>query len=186
MHMRRFPNGGILLLCSFFVVSFAIAFSVNRYFPTLVIAGEASVGTWMSGVLLITCAVLSLVHGIQWGWYPWFLSSSFFFLLAADERFMFHEQMKDFIIFSYSHAPLLMHELPVVVAACAGGFVAWTLWKHLARGKIFLIGGVVLGLASVVFDIFSLGVLWEECFKLFGELSLACAFLKNHSQLEHP
>jgi hypothetical protein len=177
--MKRFPRSSAFVLCAFFILSFALAVNRNPYFPMLVLAGEDSVGTWMSGVLLIICAVMSLMQLKHAGWYPWLFISAFFFLLAADERFMFHERMKDSIIFSNPHAPLLLYELPVISAACVGGVVGWLLWKHLTRARLFLIVAIVLGSASVVFDVLSLGLFWEECFKLTAELLLACMMMQN-------
>jgi hypothetical protein len=168
-----------LVLCAFFILTFAVALYVNPHFPMLVLAGEESVGTWMSGVLLIICASFSLMRLARSGWHPWFLVSAFFFLLGADERFMFHERMKESIIFSQAHAPRLLYELPVIGAAGVGVLVAWALWKHLTKARWFLIASVLFGSASVVFDVFSLGLFWEECFKLIAELSLACAMMQN-------
>ncbi|SKC73642.1 hypothetical protein [Ohtaekwangia koreensis] len=169
-------------LLAFFVLVFAIAFSFNRYYPVLVIAGESSVGTWMSGVLLTISATISLILGMRHGWRPWFVFAAFFFVLALDERFMFHEHLKEWIIFS-SHTNQTsrwVYELPAIAGGLVGAYIAIILWKNLEGvSRIFLLSATILGTASVTIDVFAAGVLWEECFKLLGELSITCALLRK-------
>jgi hypothetical protein len=169
-------------LLAFFILVFAIAFTFNRHYPALVIAGESSVGTWMSGVLLIISATISLILGMRHGWRPWFVLAAFFFVLALDERFMFHERLKEWIIFS-SHTNQTsrwVYELPAIAGALVGVYIAIVLWKYLEGvSRVLLIFAAILGTASVTIDVFAAGVLWEECFKLLGELSITCALLKK-------
>jgi hypothetical protein len=167
------------MLCSFFIAVFAIAFALNRYFPMLVIAGESSVGTWMSGALLMICATLCLVLGMREGWWPWTLITVFF-LLALDERFMFHEHLKELIIFSHPETKLALwiYELPVISGALVGVIVVVILWRYLhGAARILLVIATALGTASVVIDVLAAGVFWEECSKLIGELSVVFALL---------
>jgi hypothetical protein len=170
------------VLCLFFISVFTIAFIFHPHYPLLVIAGESSVGTWMSGVLLITCAIISLLIGMKGSWWPWLPTTLFFFLLALDERFMFHEQLKERLVFSYhptfgtSH---LFYEIPVMVGALFGGLMTYLLWQHLRNCRPLLLSAALLGTLSVVFDITSASVLLEECFKLLGELMLAVALVKR-------
>jgi hypothetical protein len=172
------------VLCLFFISVFAIAFIFHPHYPLLVIAGESSVGTWMSGVLLISCAMVSLIIGMKIGWWPWRPTTVFFFLLALDERFMFHEQVKERLVFSYhsifgsSH---LFYELPVMIGASLGVLMTYLLWQHLRDSRLLLLSAALLGALSVVFDITSAGVVLEECFKLLGELMLVVALVKKVS-----
>jgi hypothetical protein len=168
-------------LCVFFVLVFAVAFAFNPYYPLLVITGESSVGTWMSGVLLIVATTVSLITGMRKGWFPWFLLAAFLSVLALDERFMFHERIKERIIFSFSPAPApWLYELPVIAGACMGAVIAFLLWHHLrGASRMLLVGAVILGSASVAIDVLATGVLWEECSKLVAELLIACALLSE-------
>ncbi len=187
LHMRYRTNVGVYLLCAFFIVSLSIAFYFNRNFPVLVVAAESSVGTWVSGVLLSCCAAIALVICIHQGWYPWALLSSFFFLLAADEHFMFHERMKEWIIFSYANPSVIIRELPVVVGAFAGSWISWILWSYLKESsRVFLLAAVFLGIASVILDVIAAAALWEECLKLVAELAITCALLVQAKTFDSP
>ncbi|HEY5745604.1 MAG TPA: hypothetical protein VIU12_05990 [Chryseolinea sp.] len=181
MKARRSASKAVGLLCVFFVLVLFVALASNHYYPVLVIAGESSVGTWLSGVLLVVSATVALIIGLRRDWLPWFLISAFFFVLALDERFMFHERMKEYIIFHFTHnfvRSRLTNELPVITAAVVGGLVSFMLWRHLhGKSRILLLCAAVLGTASVTIDVLEAGVLWEECFKLLAELSIACALL---------
>ena len=182
MKTHRSASKAVGLLCVFFVLVFLVALAFDANYPVLIIAGESSIGTWMSGVLLVVSATASMIIGMRRGWLPWFFIAAFFFMLALDERFMFHERMKEHIIFNITHnvsRSRLINELPVIVAACAGVFVAFILWRHLRhrRNRILLFCAAVLGTASVTVDVLAAGVLWEECCKLLAELSIACALL---------
>lgn len=171
------------IVCTFLVVVYAVAF-IN-YSPLLgsVIAGETSVATWASGMLLVMSATISLIFAVRRGWFPWTFISLFFLLLALDERFMFHEGIKADIIFYYSLDPSqnpMVAEVPVIIGAMAGIAVAVILWRRLnSRGRRLLVGAVVLGAASVVMDIFALGVLFEDSFKVFAELAVTSALLSD-------
>ena len=170
---------GVLLL--FFTIVLTISFLLNPHFPQLVIVGESSVGTWISGALLIISGSFCLITGMREG-YIWFLITAFFFGLAMDERFMFHEQLKERLIFTFrlSRSLFWIYELPVILAALGGGFVAYLLWTKLnGISRIFLLCAVIFGTSSVVFDVFALGVLWEECFKLLAEVLISGALLKK-------
>lgn len=169
---------GIVILCGFFVVAFALAFIANPHYPAKVISGELSVGTWMSGVLLTFCAATSLIFGMQQRKWQWYLITVFFLLLAADEYFMFHEQLKHRLIFADHTRSRWMYELPVLAGAVAGMFIAFVLWRLLqGRSRWLLVGAVILGTLSAGMDVMTVGVLLEDACKLFGELALACALL---------
>lgn len=176
MKNSRYKTIGVL--CTFFVIVFAVSFAYNSNYPVLVIAGEFSVGTWMSGVLLIVSASVSLIIALRKDWFLWFSVAVFFFVLALDERFMFHERLKEYIIFSFHTTTFWIYELPVIVGACIGGIVAYLLWRNLiGMNRILLLCAVVLGTASVAFDVFTASVFLEECFKLLAELIIACSLL---------
>jgi hypothetical protein len=171
------------ILCAFLAVTFAIAFLNNRYYPAYVIAGESSVGTWASGVLLVMSATISLVLGTRRGWFPWSVVTVFFLLLALDERFMLHETLKTNIIFRYALDPSRQHliaELPVIVGAILGMLISYFLWLQFRRtARMLLAGAILLGIASVTIDVFALGVLWEDSFKVIAELLVTGAFLSE-------
>lgn len=179
--MRAPHYSAAAILCVFLAVVFTVAFFNNRYYPASVIAGESSVGTWASGVLLVMSATISLIFGMRRGWFPWSVVAIFFLVLALDERFMLHEGVKGKIIFHYGLDPAQQHlvaELPVIGGALLGAFVAFTLWRHIhRRGRVLLVGAIVLGIASVTIDVLALGVLWEDSFKVFAELLVVCALL---------
>lgn len=170
----------IILLSVFFVMVLGVAYWYNPHFPVLVIGGEQSVGTWLSGALLVMMASLSLVISMRQRWYPWLLLAVFFLLLALDERFMFHEQLKEQIIFS-SYAdklPRWLYEIPVIAGAWVGGFMALVLWRNLSlKSRLLLLFAVVMGTASVIIDVLAGGVFWEECLKLVAELLVVCALV---------
>ena len=157
MKTGRPARKAVGLLCVFFVLVFLVALAFDPHYPVLILVGESSVGTWMSGVLLVVSATASLIIGMRRAWLPWFFISAFFFVLALDERFMFHERMKEHIIFNITHnvsRSRLLNELPVIVAACAGVFVAFMLWRHLRhrKNRILLFCAAILGTASVTVD----------------------------------
>jgi hypothetical protein len=181
MRSPHYSAAGIL--CVFLAVVFTIAFMNNRHYPTNVIAGESSVGTWASGVLLVMSGTISLIFGMRRGWFPWSVVAIFFLILALDERFMLHEAVKMRIIFHYGLDPAQQHlvaELPVIFGAALGALVSFSLWKHFHKtGRGLLIGAIVLGTASVTMDVFALGVLWEDSFKVFAELLVTTALLSE-------
>jgi hypothetical protein len=171
-------NVEVHLLCAFFVGTLGIAFYFNRNFPILVVAPESSVGTWVSGVLLSCCAAILLVLSMHRGWYPWALIGAFFLLLAADEHFMFHERMKEWIMFSFPNQPVIVRESPALAGAIVGGLVSWILWIRLQKfSRLFLAAAVLLGASSVSLDVIGDSALWEECLKLLAELTITCALL---------
>jgi hypothetical protein len=175
----------IVVLAIFFAMVLGVAFWYNPHFPVRVLAGEQSVGTWLSGTLLTMMATLSLVTGIKQRWHPWLLLTAFFLLLALDERFMFHERLKEHIIFSqYADTlPQWLYELPVIIGACAGGVMALMLWHNLqGKSRFLLILAAIMGIVSVVIDILAAGVLWEECFKLTAELIMTCVLVFKVSE----
>lgn len=177
----RSENKAVLFLCSFFVMVFGVAFTWYRHYPMLVIAGEDSVGTWMSGALLVISGTISMSIAMRQEKSFWFVVAFFFFLLACDERFMFHEQLKEKIIFSSgSGVSRWLAELPVLIGAGGGAIMTYFLWlRFKGKSRILLILAMLFGSASVVIDVLSSGVFWEECFKLLGELIMCCTLLLN-------
>lgn len=168
------------LLIAFFVLVFTVAFLNNHHYANLVVVGESSVGTWMSGVLLIVCATVSLIIGVRNNLFVWFGVATFFFILALDERFMFHEHLKENLIFSFNITTYWIYELPVLAGTCVGFLVALLLWYNLQGvNRILLIFAVLLGFISVIFDILTKSVLIEECCKLLAELLLTCSLLRK-------
>jgi hypothetical protein len=171
----------IVALIAFFILVFGVAYQVNPHYPMLIIGGELSVGTWMSGVLLAMSATLCLVISTQRGFFPWLFFFAFFLLLAADERFMFHEALKQRIIFSYDKVPSRwLYELPAMAGALFGAFMAVILWRSLrAASRPYVVAVVMLGATSVTFDVLAAGMLWEECCKLLAELIMTCILVRE-------
>ena len=173
----------VVIVCLFVTSVLIVALLRNYYYPLLAISGEASAGTWLSGVLLIMSATLSLVTGMDRHPWTWFPVAAFFLILALDERFMFHEQLKEQIIFfTYDRGlPHTLYELPVIFGACMGAGAAFLLWTQLSRyGRIVLVCAVALGLVSVAIDVLATGpVLFEDSSKLLAELLVTCALVLN-------
>jgi hypothetical protein len=181
--MRRY-NVAVCLLCTFFVVSLGLAFFFNRNFPIQAVGAESSVGTWVSGVLLSCCAAVVLVIGMNEGWRPWAFLTIFFFLLAADEHFMFHERMKEWIIFSYTEPSLIFRESPAIFGALVGAAISWMLWTRLkSLSRMLLLVAVLLGGASVVLDVAGISALPEEILKLMAELAIGCALMARAGEI---
>jgi hypothetical protein len=177
---------GVALLLAFFTLVLGVAFYSNCHYPVMVLAGESSTGTWMSGVLLVVSASAALMLGMKKEKVVWFVIATFFLILALDERFMFHEKLKEYIIFSRStpKPSKLLYELPVIVGAFAGIVIVFLLWKNMnGPGRLILLCATVLGISSVVMDIMATGVFWEECFKLLGELLVSCTLLKMAGEI---
>ena len=179
----RTSTGAVAALIATFVLVLLSAYLARPHYPMLVIGGELSVGTWMSGVLLIMSATLCLVIGMRHGFYPWLLFFIFFVLLAVDERFMFHETIKQHIIFSYGQGKVparWIYELPAIIGAVFGVFMAVLFWRRLrAASRPFVILVAIMGAASVAIDVLAAGLFWEESFKLFAELTMTCILLKE-------
>jgi hypothetical protein len=175
---------GVIFLCILFFLVFAFAFAFTDRSPLLIIGGEDSVGSWMSGTLLIISSTTTAIIASKRGWFPWIIFSLFFFLLAIDENFMIHEAIKRQIVFVRYEAsgdPVYwIGELPVIIAACIGAVVAWVMWKNVDRQvRWLIITGVFFGAISVTMDVVAFGVLWEDSCKLIGELAVASALVWN-------
>lgn len=177
----RSHNRGSISICSFFFLVFGISLFAPVS-PVRIIAGENSVGSWMSGVLLVISSTACAIISMRRGWYPWTLLSTFFILLAIDENFLIHESLKRKIVFvtyeQTNQAIYWLGELPVIGMAVVGMIVAWILWKHLQLSIRWLIPlGAFFGICSVTIDVLGLGVLLEDSLKLFAELAVACALV---------
>ncbi|MGC3945668.1 MAG: hypothetical protein QM762_14300 [Chryseolinea sp.] len=181
--MIRQPYTGAFVLCAFFVIVLLVAFLKSAPYLSNAIAGESSVGTWLSGVLLVTGAVTSLIVGSRHQLWKWYIISVFFLMLAADEHFMFHEKIKEQLIFSDHTKPFWFYEVPVLLGAILGFVVAMVLVRILSGwSRKLLMIGVAFGLASVTMDVLAAGVLIEDMFKLLAELAVACALLIETSR----
>ncbi len=180
MRVSRYHAIALLIIFSALVLWFA--YRANLFFPMRAIAGEQSAGTWLSGVLLIMMASLSLILSMRVGWYPWILLTLFFLLLAADEHFMYHEYIKERIIFSGTRSKWL-YELPAIFGACVGCAVSAVIWKSIHKNnRTLLIIAIAMGAGSVVIDVLAAGVLWEELLKLSAELIVVSMLLIEISQ----
>lgn len=172
-----------IIICTFFLIVLAVSFYINRRYPLMVISGEASVGTWLSNVLLVMAAVVSLFHALQKQKSKWLIISIFSISLALDERFMFHEYLKELIIFKHQALYNRWHlvcEMPVLVGALIGLIFTVSLWQLLRKkSRILLLLATILGSISVFFDIFNLGAFFEDFAKLLAELLFVCALVQE-------
>jgi hypothetical protein len=174
-----------LALATLAALILAAAFAVYRYYPVSVLSGENSVGTWVSGFLLAACAALCLAVAMRRGPLPWLLFMVFFTGLALDERFMFHEQLKEYILFSaappqpgVSTFRAYAGELPVILAALLGAVVAFLIWrKAKPRNRAFLFLASVLGSLSVSLDVIRCQMVLEDLSKVLGELCITFCLL---------
>jgi hypothetical protein len=151
-------------------------------YPVLVVVGESSVGTWVSGVLLIFSAAFSLIIALQRSNRFWYFITSFFIVLALDERFMFHEQIKEFILFGHrsQQVSVWVLEMPVLAGAFVGLLVSISLWSFFSKqSRIYLAAAVVSGTISVSMDVLATGALWEELLKLSAELLITFALMNE-------
>jgi hypothetical protein len=174
-----------LVLAVLMALILAVAFGIYRYYPVSVLSGENSVGTWVSGYLLAACAILCLVIAMHRGPVPWLPFMVFFTGLALDERFMFHEQLKEYILFSSpgpkphpSSGPAYAGEIPVIIAAILGAGVAMFIWRSVRpRNRIFLILAAALGSLSVALDVVNVQLVLEDLSKVLGEFCITCCLL---------
>jgi len=158
------------------------AYLARPDYPVLVICGESSMGTWLSGMMLVTLAVLSMLLAMQRRIFPWVLFTLFFTVLSLDERFMFHEYFKERLLIALRmkpHSWQVICELPVMIGSVIGAGAAALLWKNIRSrsGRVLLSMAVACGTGSVVIDILCCGVLWEDSLKLIAEMCLVSAFI---------
>lgn len=181
MQGKGISNGvATLILVAFCTIVFAVALHFNNKFPVLVFAGENSVATWLSTALLIFSAALCYFMSIISHWRPWLLLAGFFLLLAVDERFMLHERVKEWIIFSNGTNSRLLQEMPVFFGTGIGLGAAFFLWREMRwLNRALIIAGVFCGSMSVLIDVLAAGVIWEEGFKIIGEVFVAAALINN-------
>lgn len=168
-----------------FLAVLAVPLAVSNR-PVLVVSGEDSLGTWLSGAMLVACSTLSLVLWRQRAPWPWGPAAIFFGLLALDERFMFHESMKERIQVALGSASRtnIVPEAPVIGAACLGIAVCCALWRKLPwKGRALLGSGAVLGAASVAMDVLHQGALPEDACKLLAELCVLQALWEETGTL---
>jgi hypothetical protein len=181
--MRSFHDyGGVGILCGFFILVFGFAFFFSRESITYIVAGEDSVGSWMSGTLLTMCATITGIIAMKRKWYPWLIFTIFFIALAIDENFMIHEAMKRTLVFTnYEQTGKpndWIGEIPIIVASLFGALIASILWTNLDNSIKWIIPmAAALGSASVVMDVMAVGVLWEDLLKLIAELLVTCALI---------
>lgn len=90
------------------LVSLLIRFGLDRdnafgVVPLLDLNEESSLGTWVAAMLLMSCAVLSLVNGLaardaERRWRPnWFLMAAVFLLLSVDEVGAIHDRLTPYL-----------------------------------------------------------------------------------------
>lgn len=145
---------------------------------------EDSPTAWLSSVLLAGAALVSLLNGelaapARW---TWRFAAFALALMALDERFMGHERLKEWLLFSVFDGELprmgWLGDLPVAIYGLGGLAVLWRLHARqaLGPGRVWLIAAVFLGLAALVFDIAGLGA-WFQVLEEALEVSAEAVFL---------
>lgn len=145
------------------------------------LSGEQSIGTWLSELLLAISIGIIICISVQRQRWIWGILALFFLVVAVDERFMIHEQMKQWIILS-SHSRLgissLKKEIAVILGAIIGGGVILCMVVQMSRkNSLFILIAAFWGIVSVVLDIINIWVFYEDASKLLAELFLVLGLL---------
>jgi hypothetical protein len=178
---------GFMLLLT--VCILGAAFYINRTCPESVICGEESVGTWLSLFLLSSAATVSLCIAMRQRQAMWWLLASFLTVLALDERFMFHEQIKQYIILSSrspKSVPMLLAELPVLAAGLLGVAAAVITVRRMSHsGRYFIIFAALLGACSIVLDVLNVWLIIEDSCKIAAELLLVLGLIGEFGNINY-
>lgn len=181
------PAGTALALGAAGLVLAILAGLVALYWPALdrAVAYEDSPITWLSTSVLIAAALVAAVLAEDGAGRRWGVLALLLALAALDERFMGHEQLRDWLLQASGSA--LSREdwranLGMLLYPLAGGSVAWRCVAGLPRGGARALAGLalLLGSAAVLLDISTVALGWqviEELLELLAELAFLCALL---------
>ena len=146
--------------------------------------GERAPGTWLSSVLLISCGMISIILSMfRKEFFIFIILSLGCFFMALDERFMFHEMFKSFILFDIFDGNHLKMgkwgELFIFFYLASGLTILIIILKKIKENlfRILFIVAIAIGSLSFLFDIFHLNALWEDLFKIFAEYLLLSSLL---------
>lgn len=159
---------------------------------------ERSALTWFSSIQLWTIALTCL--WIAWRtsatriW--WALAGAFFFF-SVDERFQFHERVREYFFKPHGIGTQLpgLHagDFLFVLAAPVGIWVASRLWRLLSRpARLRLAVGVVCAALAVVLDGFEWSTenehlrrlqFWEEILETAAQTGFLMGFLRHAGEI---
>lgn len=156
-------------------------------FAVYALVTESSAGTWVSSMLLVTGATISLIiSSLGKKRTLWLILTVMLFSLAADERFMIHEYLKKMILFNIFEGDWKrmgrIDEMPVVLASISGSMLSFWLFRirQSAVRRVLLAFVVFSGAVSVIFDVFRINPVAEEICKHAAELMLVIWLLEMH------
>ena len=173
-----------LFLAILFIAGLSI-FTVACYpHIQLAVSGEKSPGTMLSVILLSVSAAFALVCYVIRDKSVFCLLISFgMFFMAADEAFMIHEHIKQFILqrcFGGDiHKMGLSGEMPILFYLAAGIFLFFKIIKpenRVLTNSMFVIAGLA-GAASFTIDLLNISAFLEDTLKLAAEILFSVAML---------
>ncbi len=173
----------LYLILIYFSCIIILFFTITVYFKwpwyERAISGEKSPGTWLSSSLLICMGVQSLIIVLIFKSSKlWWLMASGFFLLAADESFLIHENVKETILFEFFNGNFdqmgARGELLIFIYIICGIFLIYFAIKNIPTliTKILFTSAITIGICSFIFDIFYLNMFLEDLFKILAEIIL--------------
>lgn len=176
MYLKKRITSVIIFLI--FIIFVFLGIAVYSTYPWYIrtFVGESSAATWLSSSLLVMISALTLVNYIFDNKILWFGVSSSFFYLACDEKFMLHEQYKEYILFNIFNADLekmgLWGEFPIFVYMLIGVIVFYFLLFQTKNiyFRVLLVLVLLSGLISFSFDVLKINALIEDIFKIITEL----------------
>jgi hypothetical protein len=161
------------------LISFALLTLGSAMYPWFVqiFTSERGVGTWVSSMLLCCAATSALLCGtLSRRKILWCSLGGLLLILAADERFMIHEYFKHCIVYYLFHSDAsrmgIAGDIPVLVAGTIGLAVAlrFIVIARFLYVRLLILGVVLCGGLSVVFDVMYVFTVSEEVLKIISEL----------------
>jgi hypothetical protein len=105
-------------------------------------------------------------------------------IAAIDERFQLHESFKRWLLFQQfdgdRDAMGRIGDLPMLAYALIGAVVIRWFWRRLERGRLWIIGAVVVGAIAIAFDIATERVgpqMIEEVLEITAETLFLCGLV---------
>jgi hypothetical protein len=185
----------LCLVLSIFVISFFATVSWI-YWPWLekAIAVEEAPVAWLQSSLLWSCAVMTLLLSCinQQHRAGWLIAGTALICAALDERFMGHEQLKDWLLFEVfggSQSAMGWRGDAVMLAyPIAGLYFALWIWKVFGPGvsRKLVIAAVAVGSIAIAMDISTTNLSWqvvEECFEALAETLFLSALISHITML---
>ncbi len=146
--------------------------------------------TWFSSIQLWTIAIVSLHLALRHQARIWYAMAFGFFLFSFDERFQFHERLRDLFLKPHgigTHLPgIHPGDFLLLVVAGVGLGLSKFLWKELEKkGRVFFAIGVSVALVSVLLDALDISInnetlralqFTEEILETFAQMFFLLAF----------